>query len=202
MKAKCLLFVLEIIVMACVAQAETCRVNTSDTGESISLEYLSNYGNVSVMLGDVKIDLGVSFCWPKKFSAFGEECDFGYMIIYEKGCEGTFTHSDNVSLENDTLFFTIRSPNTLMADVYVECDESINGLRALSANETEITKYVFRFASTTVCPGYQPPGRDKFPSKGFLITIVTGIVGVVVVAAALFQWKSRSPSVEDYSQLI
>ncbi|EKF28937.1 hypothetical protein MOQ_007298 [Trypanosoma cruzi marinkellei] len=188
--------------MACVAHAERCRVNTSDTDDSISLEYLSDYGNVSVMLDEVEIVVGVSFCWPKKFCVFGEECDFGYMIIYEKGCEGIFTHSDNVSLKNGTLFFTLRSPKPLVADVYVECDEAINGLRALSANETENTKYVFRFASTTVCPGYQPAGRDNFPSKGFIITIVTGIVGVVVVAAALFQWKSRSPSVEDYSQLI
>ncbi|RNF07119.1 uncharacterized protein Tco025E_07438 [Trypanosoma conorhini] len=202
MKANFFYVFILILFRAHQVYAEECRVNTTSTGEYMSLEYLSNYGNVSMTLSDRELILGVSFCKPKIFSASGEQCGSGYMIMYDKGCGGLFVSSGNLSLKNETLFFTLRSDQKLLANVYVDCDKNLDSLRVLSANETENMKYMFRLASMTVCPGYHPSGTGTFLSKGFIIIIVTGIVGVVILVAALFQWRSRNHSGEDCSQLI
>ncbi|RNF08824.1 hypothetical protein TraAM80_02566 [Trypanosoma rangeli] len=202
MKKKYLSFLVVIIFVAGQVHGDKCRAYTGNEDEYMSLEYLANYGNVSMTLSKREVTLGVSFCRPKNFSSFSEQCGSGYMIMYEKGCEGVFVFSGNLSRKNKTLFFTLRSTQKLMANVYVDCDENLIDLRVLSATETGNMTYEFRLASMTVCPGYNPSGSDNFLSKGYIIAIVTGIVGVVIVAAALFQWKSKNRSDEDYSQLI
>ncbi|ORC88897.1 uncharacterized protein TM35_000141080 [Trypanosoma theileri] len=182
--------------------ANECRVKSNDSDTFMSLEYLAHYGNVTAHLDEKEFTVGVSFCQPDEYSSDGLKCGPGYMIIYYEGCGATFTSSGELSEENGTILFNLTSQSNFVANMQVECDKMVNGLQVLEANLTSSKTYFFRFASMTVCPGYKTKGGDDFLSKGAIIVIVSGIVGVVIATALIFQWKSRSRSGEDYTQLI
>ncbi|KAH9601275.1 hypothetical protein LSM04_007573 [Trypanosoma melophagium] len=187
---------------AIVVWANECRVKSNVSDTFMSLEYLAHYGNVTAFLDGKEFAVGVSFCRPEEYSSYDLNCGTGYMIIYYEGCGATFTSSGDLSAENGTISFNLTSQSNFLADIQVKCDETVNGLQVLEANLNSSKTYFFRFASMTVCPGYKTKGGDDFLSKGAIVVIVSGIVGIVIATALIFQWKSRSRSGEDYTQLI
>lgn len=181
-----------------------CNVTNSVTGnETVNLQLLANFGNVTVRIDDADApeQAQVSFCTPQNVTALnGANCGPAFLAFVGESCGSPATilfdvvASNVTAIDNRTSSIEYSSSTgTQRAVVVLQCQLGFAGLES-TANVTVVGGvYTFHFLSELVCAGYvpEPAPADKMLSKGAIVGIIIGIVALVVIAAALFQWRAK-----------
>ncbi|CUG92639.1 membrane-associated protein, putative [Bodo saltans] len=205
-------FVSLLLFCASANQGGGCNVTDPfSDNKTINLVYLSKFGNVSLSNASSNNAAGsvdVSFCEAAPIvSRSGALC--GSAFLAEVGAECTDSVLYDVVanpltvLDQKTSQLTLSSSfGAQTATVIFVCQAGLDF--ASLTPPTYVGEHVtYTFTGEQVCAGYvPPPPEDEMLSKGAIVGIIIGIVGFVVIASALFQWRSRRISDGDgYEQI-
>ena len=201
--------VVAVIAIASVAAAPNgCNVTDSfNDNKTINLAYFSAYGNVTFELNSVPVVVGVSFCAASNFSRGGANCGPAYLFIPTgSSCAESLVfdtlNSPLAVVDNKTsvvVYSTADGKST--ASVVLVCQPLLDGVNPLGPIEVVNSAYTIKFSSEMACAGYEPvTSKSNELSKGAIVGIIIGVVAIVVIAAAVFQWRSKNRA-EDYQQI-
>lgn len=191
--------------------------NATVDNSTVNTAYLEDYGNVTVSIpsakGLVAAQALLSFCTPSNVTANNKvNCGPAFLAIAGDTCPDSLLFdvvtSDLTVINNKTTRLDLSSSHNaaISAIVYLTCQAGLDAVLT-AANVTVLQNvYTFQFSSEFVCAGYVPASSSnsgpKLLSKGAIVGIIIGIVAVVVIAAALFQWRAKSNSgSESYQRL-
>ena len=97
--------------------------------------------------------------------------------------------------------FNSTSSNSTIT-VSVRCNSSAADTLDFDPTSVSTSAHVY-LTSASVCPGYAPPDDDGDEplNTGAIVGVVIGVVGAVVLAAVIYQWRSKTKEDENYSQM-
>eukprot|EP00744_Colponema_vietnamica_P015382 GILI01021558.1.p1 GENE.GILI01021558.1~~GILI01021558.1.p1 ORF type:complete len:228 (-),score=14.65 GILI01021558.1:36-719(-) len=210
-----------VTVLPSISMGSSCDFEYE--GLSTTYQYLpvglQSFSNSAAVNQTVNFEL--SACTAQNLS---DACGIAYVGIID-GTHGCSTAFDTIIQQTVTAnylerVFNMSAPQAPYTGgsftLRVYCDENASD-DSLFTNSSIPSSYIVgnnyvtskaNYYAKSVCLGYTPPTQAPIPDDGgnslqtgAIVGIVIGVVGVVVLASVIYQWRSKAKEDAAYSQL-
>ena len=178
----------------CTAQAGNSTLSLTNTPSATLVISGANISNVSYYF---------SLCVPTAY------CNHDVFVAAKNnatGCENNqyFDGVQSLYASGDSITREFNSSASGSLRVTVRCNSSAPTALTVDPNTQSTTNDLY-LVSATVCDGYKPasdddPDDDSL-NTGAIVGVVIGVVGAVILAAVVYQWRTKAKEDENYTQM-